>query len=657
MKRKQRTLLSLVTAVGLILQLFSGLVTSQTAKAAESAPKQVVLVGSLQTVLGNSGDWDPASAKTQMTYQGNGLYTYTGTLPAGNYEYKIAIGGGWSENYGDGGVPGGNNIKLNLTEQREITFYYNDNTHAIADSTHYTLVTEDKKPRLVGTIQPAIQAGSAWSPADSTALLEDTHFDNVYSLTAKVPRGNYEYKVVLGKDWTESYPAENLKLNVLSDSTITFYYNSQTKEVSTDYKPAGSDGLVDKNALYHDSWDQVYRSPFGAVPAGKPVTLRFSAKKGDLTRASLYVKNYTTGTTNVLSMKNAGWTDTKDKGAIEFWEATFKPADKGLYGYKFIAGDQDATAEYGEDTQEGHTGTAVDKNAGLFQLTVFDPGYQTPDWMKEAVVYQIYPDRFYNGNKANDHVKDKIGARGSQPIEHPTSWSALPDNPNEQGTASYTGDGEWSNDFFGGDIAGIKAKLDYLQSLGVNTLYLNPIADAPSNHKYDTTDYKQIDPMFGTEKEFEDFAKELSKRHMHLILDGVFNHVSDDSIYFDRYHKYKTVGAYEYWSRIYDLMNKEKVSETAAKEKAKQQLVAEGQTFSPYGFENWVHIENVKVPNEKVNGVSTGEHYKYEGWWGYDSLPVFQSVTGTKVNHPSELNNIQYDNYMMYDKDSVGKSW
>lgn len=657
MKRNQRKLLSLVTVVGLILQLFSGLVTSQTAKAEETTPKQVVLVGSLQAVLGNSGDWDPSSVKTQMDYQGNGLYSLTGTLPSGTYEYKIAIGGGWSENYGDGGASGGNNIKLTLTEQKKVTFYYNDNTHAIADSTHYTLLNEDKKPRLVGTIQPAIQAGTAWSPADSTALMEDTHFDNVYSFTAKVPRGSYEYKIVLGKDWTESYPGSNEKLNVLSDTTITFFYNNQTKEVYSDYKPIGSDSMIDKNALYHDSWDQVYRTPFGAVPAGKPVTFRLSAKKGDLTRASLYVKNYNTGTTKVLSMKNTGWSDTKDKGAIEFWEATFTPSDKGVHGYKFIAGDQDTTVEYGEDTQEGHTGKAEDKNAGLFQLTVFDPGYQTPDWMKEAVVYQIYPDRFYNGNKANDHVKDQIGARGSQPIEHPDSWSSLPDNPYEQGTGSYTGDGEFTNDFFGGDIAGIKAKLDYLQSLGVNTLYLNPIALAPSNHKYDATDYKQVDPMFGSEKEFEDFAKELSKRHMHLILDGVFNHVSDDSIYFDRYHKYKTVGAYEYWSRIYDLMNNEKLSETAAKDKAKQQLIAEGQTFSPYGFENWFKIENVKVPNEKVNGVSTGEHYKYEGWWGYDSLPVFESVNGTKVDHPSELNNTALANYIFYDKDSVGKTW
>ncbi|PFO01373.1 amylopullulanase [Bacillus sp. AFS076308] len=656
MKKKQRTLLSLVTITGLILQLLAGF-SSESVNAAETVTKQAVLVGNLQKALGNAGDWDPSSTVTKMADQGNGLYTFTGTLPAGTYEYKIAIGGSWDENYGEGGTPSGNNIKLSLNEQKDVTFYYNDNTHSIADSTHYTPLSGDRQPRIAGTLQPAIQAGPAWSPAESTALLTDDHLNNVYSYTAKVPKGSYEFKIVLGKDWTESYPSSNEKLNVLADTTITFFYKQETNEVYTDYKPSGSDGLIDKSALYHDSWDKVYRTPFGAIPANQPVTLRVSAKKGDLTRARLYVKNYNTGTSNVISMKNAGWADTADKGAVEFWEATFTPADKGIYGYKFIVGDQDATAEYGEDTQEGHTGKAEDKNAGLFQLTVYDPAYKTPDWMKEAVVYQIFPDRFYNGNKANDTAKDQIGARGSQPIEHPDTWSSLPDNPYEQGTGSYKGDGEFTNDFFGGDLAGIKAKLDYLQSLGVNTLYLNPIALAPSNHKYDATDYKQVDPMFGSKKEFEDFAKELSKRHMHLILDGVFNHVSDDSIYFDRYNKYKTVGAYEYWSRIYELMNQEKLTEPAAKEKAKKQFIDQGQTFSPYGFENWFDIKNEKVDNEKVNGVSTGQHYKYDDWWGYDSLPVFKSVDGTKVDHPSELNNTQLANYIFYDKDSVAKTW
>ncbi|MBD0837036.1 hypothetical protein ICJ84_16535, partial [Aestuariibaculum suncheonense] len=111
-------------------------------------------------------------------------------------------------------------------------------------------------------------------------------------------------------------------------------------------------------------------------------------------------------------------------------------------------------------------------NAALFQMTVYDPSYKTPDWMKESVVYQIFPDRFYNGNKKND--KAKTTARGTEPIEH-RDWNELPDNPRQAETEGYDGDEIWSNDFFGGDIAGIQKKLDYIESLGVNTLYLNPV--------------------------------------------------------------------------------------------------------------------------------------------------------------------------------------
>ena len=115
-----------------------------------------------------------------------------------------------------------------------------------------------------------------------------------------------------------------------------------------------------------------------------------------------------------------------------------------------------------------------------------------------------------------------------------------------------------------------------------------------SNHRYDTVDYSSIDPLLGNMEDFKKLVAEMDKRGMHLIMDGVFNHVGDDSIYFDRYGKYKRVGAYEFWSRVYDLMNDKGMSEAAAKEEAKKQLTAEGQVFSPYHWENWFEIKNKK---------------------------------------------------------------
>ncbi|KAA0548562.1 amylopullulanase [Bacillus sp. BGMRC 2118] len=615
--------------------------------------RTVTLVGSLQDELGASADWSPGDSTTNLIPKGNNFYEFTGQLPPGDYEYKIAINGKWDENYGANGNAGGENIKLHVDEETTVTFLYHDDTHKIADSTWYEVIPADKQPRVVGNIQPAIGAGSEWSPSESTALLYDDNFDSIYTFQTDVTKGNYEYKIVLGNNWDgQAFPSSNATLNVLENSPVTFFFNNGSKDVYTDYTPTGSDGSINGDALYHDTWNEAYRKPFGAIPTGEEVTLRLAAKKGDLTKASLQVKNYQTGNTKIYPMENAGWMEVENQGQVDFWEVTFTPTDKGVHGYKFIASDKDAVFEYGEDTIEGGLGKGINQNAGLFQLTVYDPGFKTPDWMKEAVVYQIFPDRFYNGNTANDSAKDETGARGLQPIEH-KEWSELPDNPRQMNEPNYTGDGEWSNDFFGGDIAGIQEKLDYIQSLGVNTLYLNPVAHAASNHKYDATDYKAIDPMFGTPEEFEAFTKELESRNMHLILDGVFNHVGDDSVYFDRYGKYETVGAYEYWALVYDLVNKDGLTDDEAKQKARTQLEAEGQVFNDeYGFHNWFNIEN-----EKVDVGTPLERYKYQAWWGFDSLPEIKSVPGEAVNYDSELNNKKFADYIMYDEDSAAKSW
>ncbi|WP_245920677.1 alpha amylase N-terminal ig-like domain-containing protein [Melghirimyces profundicolus] len=635
MLRNKRFLLLL-----LIFSLMVQTISFAVLNPAVAEERTVTLVGDLQDELGGAGEWDPTDPQTVMTPGSDGLYQLSGTLPAGSYEYKVAINGSWDENYGVGGQPNGPNYKLTLERETKVTFTYNDSTHVI---TVTIPLPEAERPRIVGDIQPDIGAGGEWAPAESTAILTDDDQDNIYTYAVDVPKGKHEFKIVLGNNWdAPAYPEQNFMLNVLSKTRITFYYNHETHDVYTDYDPGVPDGRVQGGHLHHDTWDKLYRTPFGAVPTGDTVKLRLQAKKGDLSGARLMLKNYTSGKTSLLDMTPAGWME-KDGKQIEFWEVSVKAKEKGVYGYKFIVRDGEATKEYGEDNREGHTGTPLDGNASYFQLTVHDEKYKTPDWMKEAVVYQIFPDRFFNGSKKNDNAKQN--ARGSEPIEH-RGWEQLPDNPRLVESEEYDGDGIWSNDFYGGDIQGIEKKLDYIQSLGVNTLYLNPIAHAASNHKYDATDYQEIDPMFGTPEEFREFTRELKKRKMRLILDGVFNHVGDDSIYFDRYGKYETVGAYEYWSRVYDLVN-EGVKEEEAKKRVEKELKAEGQKFSPYGFHNWFHIEN-----KKTDGV-----YPYQAWWGFDSLPEIKSIPGKAVDYDSELNNRPFANYIMYEEDSVAKSW
>ena len=502
----------------------------------------------------------------------------------------------------------------------------------------------------------------------ATKIYENLVNDNKLGFIVKRSEGDNE--------WAEKDIDSNRFIDlrhVSNDGTLDIYL-AQGKEGFGYHSPLASkeitdlDGQVNGDMLYHNTWDSLYKYPFGAVEEGTDVTVRMHAQKGDLQYARVLVRNTNTNRSDLYNMEKVS-TMTVDEEEVDIWEATFTPDEIGVYGYKFIAGDGDASKYYVEDGYEGKTGTVGDRNGLSFQLTVYDKDYETPDWMKEAVVYQIFPDRFNNGDSSNDD--NKTNARGEEPIEKPESWNSLPDNPRlgETGkddlNGAYSGDGIWSNDFFGGDIKGIQDKLDYLQGLGVNTLYLNPISNAASNHKYDATDYKTLDPMFGTEEEFRAFTAELKNRGMHLIVDGVFNHVGDDSIYFDRYGKYDTVGAYEYWEYVYNAMNEDGISEEKARKNAEKHFIEDGQVFSEEKWHLWFNIKN-----EKVEVGTTNERYSYQSWWGYDSLPEFKSLTKEEaielglaskndefVNKASEWNNKELVDYIYADEDSVAKQW
>ena len=178
-----------------------------------------------------------------------------------------------------------------------------------------------------------------------------------------------------------------------------------------------------------------------------------------------------------------------------------------------------------------------DKNVYV-QLTSYKKGYKTPEWIKGGIMYQIFCDRFARSENREYTVKPNA--------EFYADWeNGIPQYPKTPGDAFP------NNCFFGGTLYGIIEKLDYLQSLGVTTLYLNPIFDAASNHKYDTADYMKVDEMFGGDEALDLLIAELKKRKMHIILDGVFNHTGDDSVYFNRYGNHDSLGAYQSKSSPY----------------------------------------------------------------------------------------------------------
>jgi glycosidase len=307
-----------------------------------------------------------------------------------------------------------------------------------------------------------------------------------------------------------------------------------------------------------DSRDVGDKSPFGAVIAGTSIHYRLHAPAG-VTRATLVVeRRVLEGPQDVLEyhevarvpLRRGG--DGGDDG--EDWRGDFLFDAIGIYGYYFEIGIDGEKFLY-QNNRDSIYWTREKGSGGLgrieaasdplhrirrFRQTVYRADYAVPAWARDAVFYYIFPERFRNGDMGND-PKPGPNTFHDRSVEVHANWLDTPWRPG-------SGDGSddlYGNDFFGGDLAGITRKLDYIGDLGANTLYLTPIFQAASNHKYDTADYRHVDPHFGSDADFEELAREAKARGMRIVLDASLNHTGSDSVYFDRWGKFPGVGAFD----------------------------------------------------------------------------------------------------------------
>ena len=312
-----------------------------------------------------------------------------------------------------------------------------------------------------------------------------------------------------------------------------------------------------------------WKEPFGAVVPGTQV--RFTVGRcAKATGCALCLHEEFSGKREEVPMLPCA----------EGWRITYTaPAQAELVWYFFRFSFEDGgTDGYGTD------GFAAGGAPEPFQLTVFDDSAPTPDWFGRGVTYQIFPDRF-----CRLETPSPAGMIGDRRVHE--NWY--------EGMDYLPEDGEIRNrDFFGGSLKGILSRLDYLESLHVSAIYLNPIFEAASNHRYDTCDYRAIDPMLGTEQDFRLLCAEAKKRGIRIILDGVFNHTGSASRYFNAAGWYDTLGAAQ--SR-------------------------ESPWFDWYDFTHW--------PD------------RYSSWWGVDTLP--------QVNESAP----SYLDYIIREPDSVVRHW
>ncbi len=602
-------------------------------------PTSVTIAGSIQSKLGCSSDWDPACSSTFLTYDANSdVWRGVWTIPSGAYEYKAALNGNWNENYGLHAIAGGANIPLALAASTEVKFYYDHKTHWVTDNVNSIIAS------VPGSFQSELGCSGDWDPACLRSWLEDPVGDGIYTFsTTAIPAGNFEAKVAINEGWAENYGAggvpggANIPFSVVvPGSTVLFSYASTTHVLTITVTPPPGhhhDNNVEWDGLRHESRDTPYRTPGGAVPAGTPVTLRFRTFHNDVTRVQARIYDLNTSAQSIDDMSLVAsdvscYQATLVNDTCDFYAITLPDTQPDNVWYRFIISDGTDTAYYADDTAalDGGLGSPS-KNPvdNSYALMVYDPAFTTPSWAQNAVIYQIFPDRFRNGRKNNDPTTGD--PRYADPVlELP--WNTLPEGfcrgyadaatncPWRFGAPTTANPGSIEQprgrDYFGGDLKGVDQNLDYLKSLGVNTLYFNPIFDSASNHGYDTQDYYTIDPYFGTQKDWDNLVKHTQQLGMRIILDGVYNHMSSDSPIFDRYHHYPTVGACE-------------------------------SVTSPY--RSWFTFHDVTPGTGTCVGTQGANSATYDGWFGFDSLPVLNK----------SLPEIQA--YFLTSTDSVSKHW
>ncbi len=326
--------------------------------------------------------------------------------------------------------------------------------------------------------------------------------------------------------------------------------------------------------ILYNSKNEYYKYPFGCLRQNEACVLRIKIPVNCQTTAVyLCIRNE-----NGFEMTVPFRLETTE-GDYETYTTEFSLFANDLYFYYFKITTQNEAFDLfkqGDDTNIGV--------GDLWQLTCFDKEYDTPFDFKGRVMYQIFPDRF-----AKCGTVDPAGKLEPYHLHENTTDTPVY-LPNEEGRIT-------NSDFFGGNLKGITEKLSYLKSMGIGIIYLNPIFMAYSNHRYDTADYKKIDPLLGTEQDFAALCREAHKLDIKIILDGVFSHTGSNSVYFDA-----------------------------------KGVFGNGAVSNPDSpYKEWYQFE--EYPS------------KYTSWWGIDTLPC--------VNELSE----SYMDYIIYSKDSVISHW
>lgn len=284
-----------------------------------------------------------------------------------------------------------------------------------------------------------------------------------------------------------------------------------------------------KADIIYDSRNEYFKTPQGAVTADTALRFRLLVSDELQPIAVHLVFQYDRHDLPAVYEMNGGTQTPAETDDYREYFVTFTIHDTGLYWYHFEVLTDDGLLRIGKGSGNRAVMMTDPADPANWQQTVYHRAYAAPEWICGGVYYHIFVDRFHKSSRPRVRMEGKTNRH---------DWGGMPEwKPKKQKILN--------NDFFGGDLEGIRQKLPYLASLNVTCIYLSPIFEAYSSHKYDTGDYEKIDPMFGTEEDFKALCQTAAEYDIRVICDGVFAHTGSDSKYFDKYGHYGGEGAYE----------------------------------------------------------------------------------------------------------------
>ena len=494
--------------------------TNQIEKMNESVSGKIPVKFSYQPLIGGkhevflSGDFNSWSKTETLMKEVNGIYETILYLKKGEYAYKFIVDGQWltdenaDEFIGDG-FGGQNSIifvgdKKDINALRKVEFLHHPKNNV-------------KEVYLVGSMND-------WNQNTHRMLKTET---GAYSISLLLEPDEYHYKFVEdGMNWIADQNAKSFVDDGFEGKNSVIIVDGSYEKVT----------IKKKDGIFLDYGIQTLQNLETVNPL-TPIKIEFRTKahRDDVEKVDL-----------IKDDKRIKMNKIAEDGSFDYFQTIIilnNEDEEFDYCFAYHDGEEELYLLNGEFSN------TKDKAKYFHYSKENVPPFLTPDWVKDGVIYQIFPDRFYNGNPKNDPdfsewyyeginiapTKGELHPKYTQYFHNVDDWydvSGLTKSPFH--APDHEGNQPDYNSFYGGDIEGVRQKLDYLEDLGITIIYFNPLFQAKSNHKYDAVDYMKLDPHFGTDADFKIFVDEAHERGIRIIIDCAFNHTGETFFAFQK---------------------------------------------------------------------------------------------------------------------------